>query len=650
MIVSCNHVQKYYGANLVLSDISFEIREGDRVGLIGRNGAGKSTIFKLLTGEFGPDGGQVAIRRGAKVGWLAQMPDYADTTSVYDVLARAYQPVRDAQVKMRELETEMSDPAVCADEVKLQKLLAQYEQFRERFERGGGYEMESQIERVAAGLGIPRTQYQRPFTTLSGGEKTKVGLAAMLIEKPDLVLLDEPTNHLDMRAIEWLEGYLSDYAGTIVVISHDRYFLDKVVTKVIEIEDGEAMTFHTNYSNYQKEKETLLMQQFNDYQDQQKKIKKMQETIKMLIEWGNRNPANPKFHRRAASMQKALDRMEKLKRPILERKAIDLQLKQGERSGKQVAIFEAVGKTYGDRTLFSGVSELLVYGERVFLVGDNGAGKSTLFKMLLGNEQPDAGSVRLGSRVEVGYLAQEDAPKDEKRTVLQYFREEVALEEGKARGELSRFLFYGSDVFKQVRNLSGGEWSRLRLALLMYRQPNLLLLDEPTNHLDIDSREALEETLEDFPGTLLIISHDRYFINRLAEKVWALEGGKLTGYLGNFDFYKEKRPERIALEEAAVATQVKVQAAVAPEPAQTPASASQPQQASAPRKKVNPFVKQKLEESLADWEAKLQAIDLALTDPSNATDAGKLSLLAAEREQAQAELDATFEKWMELEE
>ena len=642
MIINMNSVKKYYAANLVLEDVNLEIRSNERVGLIGRNGAGKTTLFKMLTGEFTPDGGLLTIRRGTKVGCLAQIPDYQDATTVYEVMGRAYADLRNHQVEIAELEARMTLPEVYEDEKQLQKVLAQYDKLREAFERGGGYEMEANIERVARGLGVPQAQYQRPFASLSGGEKTKVGLAALLIEKPDLLLLDEPTNHLDMKAIEWLEQFLLDYDGTVVVISHDRYFLDKVVSKVIEIEDGEAFTYHANYSGYQTEKEERLMREFAQYQEQQKKIKQMKETIRQLIDWGNRNPQNPKFFRRAASMQKALDRMEKLKRPVLERKSIDLQLAQNERSGKQVAMLEEIAKSYGQRQLFRGVSELLTYGERVFLIGDNGAGKSTIFKMLLGKETPDEGAVRLGSRVEVGYLAQEEAPHEETKTVLQFFRDEVKLEEGQARYELTRFLFYGSDCFKSVRSLSGGEWTRLRLALLMYRRPNLLLLDEPTNHLDIDSREALEEALEEFPGTILAISHDRYFINKLGQKVWALEGGALTTYLGDFEYYKEKRAEFDALPV--------VETAPAPVSVAKPAPVVVVEEEPKPKKKVNQFAKAKLEQSIADLEQRMLGLDEAIADPTNSTDAGRLSALFADREAAQAELDGLLEKWMELEE
>ncbi|TCP52895.1 ATPase subunit of ABC transporter with duplicated ATPase domains [Tumebacillus sp. BK434] len=631
MIVSVQHVQKYYGANLVLTDLTLEIKEGDRVGLIGRNGEGKTTLFKMISGEQPYDGGQIHIRKGTKIGCLAQIPDYGDETTVYEVIARGYTELRACQRQIGELEAQMTDPAVYADEAKLNAVLAQYDKARERFEREGGYEMEANIERVANGLGVPQEQYRRPFASLSGGEKTKIGLAALLLEQPDLLLLDEPTNHLDMKAIEWLEGYLRDYAGTVVIISHDRYFLDKVATKVIEIEDGEAFTYHTNYSGYQKEKEDRLLLEFAQYQEQQKKIKKMQETIKRLYDWARRNPQNPKFHRQAASIQKALDRMEKLKRPKLEQEAMELQWKMKDRSGERVVVIEDAAKSFGERTLFQGVHDVLTYGERVFLIGDNGAGKSTLFKLILGQDAPSQGSVKLGSRVEVGYLAQEEAPQDEEKTVLQYFKEEVRMEEGQARGQLARFQFFGPDVFRAVKNLSGGEWSRLRLALLMFKKPNLLLLDEPTNHLDIVSREALEEALDEFPGTLLVISHDRYFINRLASKIWALENGGLTRYLGDFDFYKEKAADA---------------------PLAAPAVLPQPPVLKAPvmqEKKGNLFQKAKIEERIAELEAQLKRLDAELLDPVHGIDSAKLTTLSADRDAAQAELDAAIERWMELE-
>ncbi|WP_459213570.1 ribosomal protection-like ABC-F family protein [Paenibacillus sonchi] len=547
MIISCQNVQKYHGAQLVLSDITFDIRQGEKIGLIGRNGCGKTTLFHLLSGEERPDQGQISIRKGSVVGLLAQIQEVNDGETVYAVLQRSFAEPLEWQARLRELELAMSQPDAGSSGSTFERLLKEYGTLQEKFEAAGGYEIEASIQRVAAGLGIGTGQFDRRFSSLSGGEKTKVGLAELLLRRPDILLLDEPTNHLDMEAIEWLEQFLQDYEGTVVAISHDRYFLDAVVKKVIEIEDGEAFTFHTNYSGYQIEKEARLLRQFADYQEQQKKIKQMQESIKRLIEWGNRsNPPNPSFHRRAASMQKALDRMVKVKRPVLERKAMDLQLQQEDRTGNQVVVLDRIGKSYGDRTLFSGANEVLRYGETTALIGGNGAGKSTLLRIILGQELPDEGSCTLAARAVVGYLAQEAVPEDGKLSVLRYFREEAGLEEGEARGQLARFLFYGSDVFKNIASLSGGEWTRLRFAVLMHRRPNLLILDEPTNHLDIDSREALEEALEEYPGTVLAVSHDRYFINRCFGKLWSIAEGRFTAFSGNYEYYKEKQAEKAA--------------------------------------------------------------------------------------------------------
>ncbi|MFD0715701.1 ribosomal protection-like ABC-F family protein [Paenibacillus sp. GCM10027626] len=640
MIINLQHVKKYYGADLVLSDVSFEIGEAEKVGLIGRNGTGKTTVLQLLDRAFAPDEGELFVRKGVTVGLLAQVPAARDGATVYDVLAEVYEQVRRWEREMKDLEVTMSDPSVCADERKMQALLDQYGQLQERFEQAGGYEMEASIRRVAAGMGIAAAQFGRPFASLSGGEKTKIGLAALLLKRPDILLLDEPTNHLDMAAIEWLESFLATYSGVVVAVSHDRYFLDRVARKIIEIEDGEAFVYCTNYSGYQKEKEARLLQQFADYQEQQKKIKKMQETIKQLIEWGNRaNPPNPGFHRRAASMQKALDRMVKIKRPILERRAIDLALTQEDRSGKQVIILDRISKAFGERELLREASALLLYGERVALMGGNGAGKSTLMKMIIGELPCDGGEIRLGSRVDIGYLAQEEAPPADHSTVLRYFCDALAMEEGEARGELARFLFYGSDVFKRVAKLSGGEWSRLRLALLMYRKPNLLILDEPTNHLDIDSREALEEALESFPGTLLVISHDRYFINRVAQKLWLLEQAELTVHLGNYEECREKLQDLLQRSE----TEVPPEPVCLPERSQAKRTESPASRSTKPARRW--------EEEIAAVEELLRLLEEEMVRLSaGPAEAAEWPRLLNEQTKLRQELDELYREWMEADE
>ncbi|MEK4063166.1 MULTISPECIES: ribosomal protection-like ABC-F family protein [Paenibacillus] len=663
MIISCQNVQKYHGAQLVLSDITFDIRQGEKIGLIGRNGCGKTTLFRLLSSEERPDQGQISIRRNSIIGLLSQIQEADGDETVYAVLQRSFAKPLEWQQRLRELEQEMSGLNSGTDEQDWNRLLKEYGSLQEKFEAAGGYEIEASIQRVAAGLGIGTGQYDRRFASLSGGEKTKVGLAELLLRRPDILLLDEPTNHLDMEAIEWLEQFLQTYDGTVLAISHDRYFLDAVVKKVIEIEDGEAITYHTNYSGYQVEKEARLLQQFADYQEQQKKIKQMQESIKRLIEWGNRsNPPNPSFHRRAASMQKALDRMVKVKRPILERKSMDLQLQQDDRTGNQVVILDRITKGYGNRRLFSEASDILRYGETTALIGGNGAGKSTLLRMILGQESPDSGSCTLGSRAVVGYLAQEAVPEGGGQSVLRYFREEAGLEEGEARGQLARFLFYGSDVFKDITNLSGGEWTRLRFAILMHRRPNLLILDEPTNHLDIDSREALEEALEEFPGTVLAVSHDRYFINRCFGKLWAIDQGRFTSFSGNYEYYKEKQAEKAAA--ASLQTGMSGQggkqmakpdtlpkskvpaelAETADSRSGTPAkSGSKPERSTDSRKQRSSI---SWEQEIAAAEAQLGLIDAEMLNPVIASDAGKLAELQHNRDAAQEKLDDLYASWL----
>ncbi|MRN52021.1 ribosomal protection-like ABC-F family protein [Paenibacillus monticola] len=655
MIIQCQNVQKYHGAQLVLNDITFDIRQGEKIGLIGRNGCGKTTLFHLLNGEERPDQGQISLRRGSVIGLLSQIQEVSGQETVYSVLQRSFAEPLQWQSRLRELEQEMSVSNVENDQQIWNKLLQEYGSLQDKFETAGGYEIESSIQRISAGLGIGSGQYGRSFASLSGGEKTKVGLAELLLRKPDVLLLDEPTNHLDMNAIEWLEQFLQSYEGTVLAISHDRYFLDAVVKKIIEIEDGEAITFHTNYSGYQVEKETRLLLQFADYQEQQKKIKQMQESIKRLIEWGNRsNPPNPSFHRRAASMQKALDRMVKVKRPILERKSMDLQLEQKDRSGNQAVILDRIAKSYGDRCLFQGASEVLRYGETTALIGGNGAGKSTLLRIILGQETPDNGTCTLGSRAVIGYLAQEAVPDDSGQSVLRYFREEAGLEEGEARGQLARFLFYGSDVFKDITNLSGGEWTRLRFAILMHRRPNLLILDEPTNHLDIDSREALEEALEDFPGTVLAVSHDRYFINRLFHKLWSIEEGKFTAFSGNYEYYKEKQAEKAAaseyLKEAGYSKTASQSASQLIAQADNSARRERAQRSSSARASSPASRKSRSqtswEQDIAEAEQLLGMIDANMLDPLISSDAEGLIQLQQQRDAAQAKLDELYTSWL----
>lgn len=634
LTINCQNVKKYNAAQLVLENVTFELHHGEKAGLVGRNGCGKTTLLRMIAKLDHPDEGMLAIRRNAQIGYLQQIPSPEEGTTVREVLLLGFRELLDCQGRMAALETAMS--AQDLEPERLEALLAEYAKLQERFERDGGYELDARVDQVAEGLRIPREWYNRAYDSLSGGEKTKVGLASELLREPELLLLDEPTNHLDMAAVEWLEEFLRKYAGACLIVSHDRYFLDQVVTKIIELEDGESTVFHANYTRYAKEKEELILRQFAEYQEQQKQIKKMRETIKQLMEWG-RIGDNGKFFRRAASMQKALDRMEKVKRPAVNRKESEFDLLPSERSGKQVVLFDGVEKRYGARTILDGVTGELLYGEKVMLVGHNGSGKSTLLKLILGEAPADGGEVKLGSRVDVGYLAQQQLPDDPEQSVLDYYRGEAGMEEGEARNRLAAYLFYGADVFKPVRMLSGGEWTRLRLALLVHKKPNLLILDEPTNHMDIASREALEEALEDYPGTILIVTHDRYLINRLAQKIWELERGRLSVYLGGFDEYKEESGRRKAQDATGVSSR---SPKTRPEPNREPAVSVQSGKALRSS--------EKLEAEIGEAEQRLAELDAALAELEHSAETAlQIESMWAEREALRERLDGLIERWME---
>ncbi|RKQ30410.1 ribosomal protection-like ABC-F family protein [Oceanobacillus halophilus] len=546
IICSVNKIAKMYGGNAIFENITLELKEKERVGLVGRNGSGKTTLVRLLAGEETPDAGQIHWKKGAAIGYLTQIPDYHDSPPTKDVLRTAFSSLLQMEEKMKRIEYEMG---IEKNADKLPKLIDEYGNLQDQYAIKGGYEIEANVEKIAHGLNIPHLLNQ-PFSRLSGGEKTKVGLGLMLLKEPDLLLLDEPTNHLDLMAVEWLGNFLREYRGTVLVISHDRYFLDEVVNKVIDLEDGEVSVYHTNFTGFVKEKEEKLLREFQAYEEQQKKMKKMKEAIKRLRDWANRaNPPNADLHRRARNMERALERMEKIKRPTINRKKMNLEMEATDRSGKDVLMLRDVAKRFDDKLLFEDVTMHVTYQDRAAIIGENGTGKSTLLKLILRQINPDKGEVRIGSNVKIGYLSQNIFSTIEEETVIETFREEVNVTEGEARRILARFLFYGYAVFQKVSQLSGGERMRLRLAQLMYQDINLLILDEPTNHLDIESREVLEEALEDFEGSLLAVSHDRYFLNKLFDKIYWIEEKQIHCFEGDYTWAKGKMAE---LRESAV--------------------------------------------------------------------------------------------------
>ncbi len=540
-------IKKYMDATLVVNNFSLEAFEGDRIGIIGANGSGKSTILRIIAGiepmhyypgypqtsSYGYNEGLIHLHKEATKAYLEQTPVYPEGLKVIDILNIAFKEVVDIENQMRELEEQMK---VLEDNA-LEKALNKYSDLVQLFEVRGGYEREEKVGKVCTGLNFSESFLNKDFDLLSGGEKTTVGLGKLLIHNPDILLLDEPTNHLDMEAIEWLEGYLKSYKGIVIIVSHDRYFLDKVVNKIVEIEDMESKSYKGNYSSFISQKEENMRIQYEHFREQQKKVKGMEKQVTELRDWAMRADNN-KFFKRAASIQKKLEKMDRIDKPIFERKNMKLDLQVSERSGKETIKALKLTKSYKDKVIFKDADMMVQYGERVGLIGPNGSGKTTFLKMLLGEEQPDSGAVELGANVMPAYLPQKIKFTNEEFTVLETFREDISLPEGKAREYLSKFMFFKRDVFKKAKHLSGGERIRLKLGMLLYQDINLLILDEPTNHLDIRSIETLEEALEDFEGTIFFISHDRYFINKIGERIVAIEGNSLKSYQGNYDEYK----------------------------------------------------------------------------------------------------------------
>lgn len=532
MYIKAEKITKNFGGHPLFQELTVDIHAGEHVAIVGNNGCGKTTLLKIMAEEEAVDTGRIIKAKGSRVGFLHQIPNYPDMT-VYDVMYEAFDKLNHIQKNMKQLEQQMAT----SDD--LESLLKKYGTLQEQFEANDGYILDSKISYVSTGLGITHL-VEENFEQLSGGEKTKVTLCKILLQEPDILLLDEPTNHLDLHAIEWLEKYLQQFKGTVIVVSHDRQFMNHVVTKVIEIEDGQAWVSHGNYDAFLQAKEDKYAREFSQYQEQQKKIKKIRDAIRRLRQWANEaSPPNPDLYRKAKVMERMLERMEKVKKPRVQKK-MKLQLTASERSGKEVAQFYDVAKSY-DRLLFKEVTFDVFWQDTLAIIGENGAGKSTLLKMLLGEEQPDEGIVELGSSVKIGYLAQHLIEADPEARLIDVFRSELMMTEPEARHILAQFLFYGADVFKKFKNMSGGERMRLKLAQLMQQEINLLILDEPTNHLDIESREVLEENLEQFEGTIIAISHDRYFLQKLFDRIVWIEKQRAIVHEGDYAFAKEKQ-------------------------------------------------------------------------------------------------------------
>ena len=600
----------------ILDGLSFEISEGEHVGLLGKNGAGKTTLFRLVAGALEPDEGVIVIPGSKKLGLISQIPVYPERYSVEDVLICAQARLFAVKARMEELETMMAADGAA-------ELLSEYDALVYEFERSGGYDLEFERNRVANGLEIPEAQRGQLFSTLSGGEKTRVNLARLILEDTDILLLDEPTNHLDINATEWLEAYLNKFRGTVLVISHDRYFLDSVITRTIEISNGKAEFFGGNYSFYVEEKERRFQEQLKKYEWEQAEAKRLQESADRLYQWGT---GNKKLMQKSFAIQTRIERLVQTERPTKERK---LGARFGEKTfrGDEALVLKGVSKSFEGRTLFSDVELTVTGGERIALIGDNGTGKSTLIKIILDELRHDTGVVRRGPSVKTAYLPQIVHFKHPYRSLVDTLVYEDNCTPQTARNRLGAFKFSGEDVFKQVGELSGGEQSRLRLCMLMKDDINFLILDEPTNHLDISSREWIEEALEDYGETLLFVSHDRYFINRFATRVWELENGRITDFKGTYEKYRAMK--------AAQARQDGGSKERKPERKEKPK-----RPASAEKQLI------KLEREIAALEESLRRIGEQKDEFGS--DYEKLLELEREEEALKTQLDAKYDTWAEL--
>lgn len=598
----------------LLDGISFEINSGERVGLMGKNGAGKTTLFRMLTGELLPDEGEISMAAGTRIGLISQIPYYPAGWTVEQVLRSAFAELDRIRDQMHQLEQQMTASAP-------QTLLKQYDALQIRYQSGGGYEMDMETDKICNGLDIPQAMRQTAFDRLSGGEKTRVNLARLLLEKTDVLLLDEPTNHLDMKSVEWLEEYLQKFKGTVLTISHDRYFLDRVVQRIIEIVDGKAEFYQGNYSFYIEEKQARFDLQLKQYEQEQAKLQQLGYTLERMKGWGINNRT---LYRRAMSIQHRMDRIAKTEKPKTEKV---LHARFGERDfrGDLVMAVQNLSKSFGDRVLFSDV-ELTVGGdERIALLGDNGTGKSTFLKILLGEETPSGGKIKFGPSVKMGYLPQILHFDHPERTLLDTMLYETKCTVQSARDRLGSFLFQGEDVFKVVGTLSGGEQMRLKLCMLMEQRINLLILDEPTNHLDIPSREWMEAAVEEFDGTLLFVSHDRYFVDHFATRIWELDKQQIQDYPFGYQKYRAIKEREAVQKPAAV-------------PAQPKAKKEKPRNARDLEKQIAKLEREieKQEQLVASYEPQIAAA---------ATDYQELTRLLEEKSTAEAQLEALYNQW-----
>lgn len=650
MILSVSNIHKSFNEIPVLRNVSFHIEDYDKAAIVGINGAGKTTLLRIIMGELSADEGIVTVSRDKTIGYLSQHEAVSGDNTIYDELLSVKQELIDLEQKMRAVELQMKTASGDA----LQQLMNAYTNLTHDFETGGGYAYRSELTGVLKGLGFQEEEFGRSVSTLSGGQKTRVALGKLLLLKPDLIILDEPTNHLDMSSITWLETYLLNYRGAVIIVSHDRYFLDRIANKVIELDNTRATVFTGNYSDYAARKEALRAAEYSAYMKQQQEIRHQEAVIEKL-----RSFNREKSIRRAESRVKMLNKLEVLDKPTEVRADMHLTLEPKFTSGNDVLHVEELSKSFGSLTLFEHLSFDIKKGEHVAIIGDNGTGKTTILKLINELTAPDTGEIRLGSNVAVGYYDQEHHVLHMEKTLFEEISDDYpSLTNTEIRNTLAAFLFTGDDVFKQVRTLSGGERGRVSLAKLMLSEANFLILDEPTNHLDIMSKEILEDALNAYTGTVLYVSHDRYFINKTASRILDLNRHVLTSYLGNYEYYLEKKDEQLALIDAAAQAKTSagphagsLSAAGAAGGAAQPTSSSdtkqdwkaRKEQQAARRKKENEL--RKCEEAIEQLETRNSEIDLLMASPGICTDVVRLQELNREKEENETKLNDLYEKW-----
>ncbi len=630
IVLSAQNVAKAFGVNVVLKDVSLTLQQGDRMGLVGVNGCGKSTLMRILAGLETADSGDISMVRGTRIGYLAQQNMVTSGLSVWDELQKVYEPVFEMEQRLRELEEEMS--RAHEEPARFARLSSDYDKLLRRFEESDGYSWKSMVSGVLNGLGFKPSQYDQTVDSLSGGEQTRLCLARLLLQKPDLLLLDEPTNHLDMETLTWLENYLTAYKGSVLVISHDRYFLDHVCTCMVEILMGSSEQYSGNYTRYIVQRQERFETRMRAYELQQKEIERQQAIIARYRMY-NRE----KSIRAAESREKALERMEKLDKPVDER-AIRFRFEARRRTGEDVLMLKDVSKSFGEKHLFAHLDLHVRMGDRIALIGPNGVGKSTLIKLITGDEACDTGAIRYGSNVDIGYYDQHQSALHPEKTVLDEVWDRFPrMEQSDVRGALGMFLFTGDDVFQPIKTLSGGEKGRVALTALMLRKDNLLLLDEPTNHLDMDSREVLEDALSDFGGTIITVSHDRYFINRIANRILEMRPEGVVEYMGNYDDYVEKKNQPVEQEAVAGKTRTELEKEKRRE--------KQSKQALRQLKARA----QEAEKAIGLKEEEIAQMEVQMSDPSLYADAEKAAAVQKSYQQAQRDLQALYETWEEAE-